>query len=322
MSEGTMFLIVLGLICVAEAGSIGDQCDWTGSGLTVTAERAVTPVYLRCQEGTISWKYPRGALRLIFKPPLPLDERDFQVCIRVIRRPDPPDIFHALQENDTGTVERFPARLFREGVRKLLPLYASDDGDVRELRCFRSKHGRAALYVEAEPEEGTKKRMAIFKYEAKPLVRRHYDPATADCRPCSESELELAFCTSDLVSRGVIVETKERQDLDTTQLTWKLTKIIRATGMEDNNDIVDTEYYRYDVENSIAAPVRRRRAHSHAHVQVRAACGAAGGAGEFIIMARRRLGRLALTCAPRASEWDALVEKRRQDPTANCLLLH
>lgn len=40
--------------------------------------------------------------------------------------------------------------------------------------------------------------MATFRYEARPLVRRHYDPATADCRPCSESELELAFCTSDL----------------------------------------------------------------------------------------------------------------------------
>lgn len=72
------------------------------SGLSVTAERGVTPVYLRCREGSVSWLYPRGALRLLFRPPLPADERDFRVCIRVIRRPDPPDLFHSLQLNDSG----------------------------------------------------------------------------------------------------------------------------------------------------------------------------------------------------------------------------
>lgn len=85
-----------------------------------------------------------------------------------------------------------------EGARKLVPLYAPDDGDPRELRCFRSRRGRAALYVEADPEQGPQRRVATFKYEARPLITRHYDPATADCRPCSDSELELAFCTSDL----------------------------------------------------------------------------------------------------------------------------
>lgn len=94
--------------------------------------------------------------------------------------------------------QHFPARLFVEGAHRLIPLYAPNDGDPRELRCFRSRQGRAALYVEADPEEGTTRRVAMFKYEARPLVRRHYDPATADCRPCTESELELAFCTSDL----------------------------------------------------------------------------------------------------------------------------
>lgn len=94
--------------------------------------------------------------------------------------------------------ERFPARLFVEGAKRLVPLYAPDDGDVRELRCFRSKRGRAALYMEAEPEEGPRRRVATLRYEARPLPRKQYDPATADCRPCSDSELELAFCTSDL----------------------------------------------------------------------------------------------------------------------------
>lgn len=72
------------------------------SGLSSTTERGVTPVYLRCREGTVSWVYPRGALRLLFRPSLPADEREFRVCVRVIRRPDPPDLFHTQRLNDTG----------------------------------------------------------------------------------------------------------------------------------------------------------------------------------------------------------------------------
>ncbi|CAH0719470.1 unnamed protein product, partial [Brenthis ino] len=317
MAIRAVFWTVFGLICVAEAGTVGDQCDWTGSGLTSNSERGVTPVYLRCREGSVSWLYPRGALRLLFKPPLPADERDFKVCVRVIRRPDPPDLFHTLQLNETEAAERFPARIFVEGARRLVPLYAPDDGDVRELRCFRSRHGQAALYVEAEPEEGPKKRVATFKYEARPLVRRHYDPATADCRPCSESELELAFCTSDLVSRGIIVGSEQREELDTTQLTWRLTKLIRATAPGDT-EVHDDDYYRYDTDNTVE--LRRSRRGVHAHVQVAAACGAAAGAGEFLLMARRRLGRLALACAPRLAQWRALVRRRRADGSAHCAL--
>lgn len=77
------------------------------SGLTSSSERGVTPVYLRCREGGVVWRYPRGALRLLFKPPLPADVQDFRVCIRVIRRPDPPDLFHTLRINDTGKFNNF-----------------------------------------------------------------------------------------------------------------------------------------------------------------------------------------------------------------------
>ncbi|CAK1595980.1 unnamed protein product [Parnassius mnemosyne] len=310
--------VVLSLIYVAEAGMIGDQCDWTGSGLTSSAERGVTPVYLRCREGTVSWLYPRGALRLLLRPPLPADERDFNVCLRVIRRPDPPEFFHDLHFNYTEKAERFPARIFVEGARKLIPLYAPDDGDPRELRCFRSKRGRAALYVEAEPEEGPKRRVATFKYEARPLITRHYDPATADCRPCSDSELELAFCTSDLVSRVLIVGSDQREDLDSTQLTLRLTKILRAPVLDvDTDDLAhDNDYYKYSVDNEVGGG-----SGTLAHVQVWRGCGAAAGAGEFVAMARRRLGRLALVCAPRLAHWRALARRRAPHDT-HCALRH
>ncbi|KAL4709909.1 hypothetical protein ACJJTC_003872 [Scirpophaga incertulas] len=337
MVFGVFWTFVLGLTCAAAAGLMGDQCDWSGSGLTTTTERGVTPVYLRCREGSVSWMYPRGALRLLFRPPLPVDERDFRVCVRVIRRPDPPDLFYSLTVNETEAPERFPARIFVEGTHKLMPLYAPDDGDPKELRCFRSKKGRAALYVEAEPEEGTKRRVANFKYEARPLVRRHYDPATADCRPCSDAELELAFCTSDLVSRGIIVGSEQREDLDTTQLTVKLTKLIRATAhageerKEPTDALDEGDYFRYEVENTVerSAPLKRRvsrhahaHGHAHAHVHVASVCGAAAGAGEFLVMARRRLGRYALVCAPRLAQWAALAAARSADGSAHCMLHH
>ncbi|RVE44455.1 hypothetical protein evm_010859 [Chilo suppressalis] len=328
--EVLFWTFVFGLTCVAEAGVMGDQCDWAGSGLTSSSERGVTPVYLRCREGSVSWVYPRGALRLLFRPPLPADEREFRVCVRVIRRPDPPDLFLEGRLNHTEASQRFPVRLFVEATQRLVPLYAPDDGNPKELRCFRSRKGRAALYVEAEPEEGTRRREAIFKYEARPLVRRHYDPATADCRPCSEAELELAFCTSDLVSRGVFVGAEQREDLDTTQLTMRVTKLIRATAHAgyDRKEVLqpaeEGDYFRYDVDNNIEGVRHRaRRSHNvHAHVHVPAACGAAAGAGEFLVMARRRLGRYSLVCAPRIQQWVELVRRRNADGTAHCTLQH
>ncbi|XP_060802779.1 meteorin-like protein isoform X3 [Amyelois transitella] len=298
-------------------------------GLSSNTERGVTPVYLRCREGSVSWLYPRGALRLLFRPPLPADERDFKVCVRVIRRPDPPDLFHSMRFNDTAPRERFPARLFLEGPRALAPLYAPDDGDPRELRCFRSRNGHAALYVEAEPDDGPRRRVATFRYEARPIIKKHYDPTTADCRPCSDEELELAFCTSDLVSRGVIISSEPRDDLDSTQLTLRLTKLIRATGHDGDPKgtpglKADDDYYRYEVDNSVerSAHRKRRKRSLHAHVHVAAACGAAAGAGEFLLMARRRLGRYSLVCAPRLHQWRALVDRRRADGMAHCLLQH
>ncbi|XP_053608138.1 meteorin-like protein [Plodia interpunctella] len=314
----------------AKTGVMADQCDWNGSGLTSNTERGVTPVYLRCREGSVSWLYPRGALRLLFRPPMPADAQDFKVCVRVIRRPDPPDLFHSIKLNDTVSPERFPARLFLEGPRSLVPLYAPDDGDPRELRCFRSRKGHAALYVEAEPDDGPRRRVATFRYEARPLISQHYDPATADCRPCSDEELELAFCTSDLVSRGLIISSEPREDLDSTQLTLRLTKLIRATGhdadpasTDADNDAdtphLDDGYFRYEVDNSRR---RRRRRSLHAHVHVWSACGAGAGAGEFLLTARRRLGRYSLVCAPRLHRWQALVDRRNKDGMAHCLLQH
>lgn len=51
------------------------------------------------------------------------------------------------------------------------------------------------------------------------------------------------------VSRGVIVSSEAREDLDTTQLTLRLTKLIRATSGDETREKPDLaeedDYYRW-----------------------------------------------------------------------------
>ena len=37
-----------------------DSASWT-------ADRGVHPVYLRCRQGSVTWLYPRGALRVVLR---------------------------------------------------------------------------------------------------------------------------------------------------------------------------------------------------------------------------------------------------------------
>lgn len=78
--------------------------------------RGVTPVYLRCTAGRVTWMYPRGALRVLLR--LPGQDREFRACIKV--------------HPDGG--KDYPARLFLEGPRSLLQLYSHEDGGPRPVR--------------------------------------------------------------------------------------------------------------------------------------------------------------------------------------------
>lgn len=95
-------------------------------------------MYLRCSAGALSWRWPRGALRVLLR--VGAAGRDFRACVRT---------------RGSG------ARLFLEGLRSLAPLYPGRERQDRQdhaegqlaapvpVRCFYSRHGQAALYVEA-----------------------------------------------------------------------------------------------------------------------------------------------------------------------------
>lgn len=129
---------------------------WCFSGVS-TAGRGVTPVYLRCSAGQLSWSSPRGALRVLLR--VGAAGREFRGCVRVRGR---------------------GARLFLEGPRSLAPLYPDhggqdDPGGAVPVRCFYSRHGQAALYVEASelgtPDVGEPKEEFALEYDLEPLPR-------------------------------------------------------------------------------------------------------------------------------------------------------
>lgn len=137
-----------------------------------TAGRGVTPVYLRCSAGQLSWRWPRGALRAVLRVP-GQPGREFRGCVRT---------------SGAG------ARLFLEGPRSLAPLYpaggrasrasasawpvadeAVANKDNVPVRCFYSRNGQAALYVEASelgaPGVGEPPQEFGLEYDLEPLPR-------------------------------------------------------------------------------------------------------------------------------------------------------
>ena len=76
------------------------------------------------------------------------------------------------------------ARIFLEGQRSLVPLFSVEDGAHTQLvRCFQSRGGQAALYVEAASSKTDfKKEVASLTYDLEPLPRggASYDPTEGE----------------------------------------------------------------------------------------------------------------------------------------------
>ncbi|PNF26546.1 Meteorin-like protein, partial [Cryptotermes secundus] len=256
--------------------------------------RGVTPVYLRCSQGHLEWVYPRGALRVLVR--LGASGRDFRGCVKV-------------GSNFGG------ARIFLEGPRSLVPLFSAEDGaPVQLVRCFHSRGGQAALYVEAATSKTDfTKEVASLTYDLEALPRgaAAYDPSE-ECRPCTKEEMAHAFCTSDLVARGIIRSIENKEELEVSQLTVKLTKLLRQST-EDNVSFSSTSV---DDSNSVVMG----NSDEEVFLNVALHCGARRGTGEFVFMARRKLGDLALSCAPRLEDWVNIVRKINKEGTAHCVL--
>ncbi|XP_035213717.1 meteorin-like protein, partial [Stegodyphus dumicola] len=166
--------------------------------------RGIQPLYLRCTQGRIKWYYPRGALRVLLRPPL----STFQGCVRIAA-------------NSTG------ARLYLEGEKKLYPLYKAGDGKPEDLhRCFTSRKSQVALYVEADPPLDILKKDTIeFTYDLMP--QKNLADDMEECRPCSDDEILQSFCTSDFVIQGTVSALHHNPEAQTSELNIRASAIIR-----------------------------------------------------------------------------------------------
>lgn len=175
----------------------------------------VRPVYLRCARGTVFWRYPHGALRVVLSfpassrgnIPINLTKLSFRTCVKI-----------------SG-----PARVFLEASRKLRQIYSPTDGKHEySHRCFRSQKHVVALYMEAEDGylKNTKVKLQ-YDLESNSLKGGILPDEEEECRPCSMEELASAYCQSDLVAIGTVTAIEQQINLDAAELMLRITKILR-----------------------------------------------------------------------------------------------
>ncbi|KAG7210890.1 hypothetical protein KM043_012371 [Ampulex compressa] len=255
-----------------------DRCDWSGSG---GGGRGVRPVYLRCSRAV---------------PGLPLAEHSSESDNAIL--PAAPTFRACMKVSG-------PVRVYLETNEKLASVYSPRDGKhPASHRCFRATKRPTALYVEAEEGEPSSARVkAKVRYDLEALVvrerSREFDQET-ECRPCSLEELAEAYCRSDMVARGTIGAVQRRPRLETAELIVRVTKTLRRVEEAEGNDA--------GFDDTTA------NAQGTVRVRVPTSCDARHGQGEFVIMAKRRLGDLVLVCAPRLETWAVAVRKLESAP--------
>ncbi|KAL2721767.1 meteorin-like protein [Vespula maculifrons] len=312
--------------------------------------RGVRPVYLRCSRGTVLWRYPRGALRIVLSVAAAISSS------AIGSRSGTAGVLLANGNgvNETGPKSKSgssgfrvcvkasgPTRIYLESNGTLRPVYSPRDGkNEASHRCFYTKKQRTALYVEADELTANNNR-AKLQYDVEPFVVNHSTPDESDeeaeCRPCSMEELAEAYCQSDLVARGTVTAVQRKPELEAAELIFRITKTLhRVEETEIQTDIksslngsVEDKLKEKPIRTSCCVKYKFPSKHCSdpymllltfscsIRVRVSSACDARHGQGEFVIMARRRLGDLTLVCAPRLETW---AEAVRESITAPCLL--
>lgn len=162
-------------------------------------------MYLRCSRGTVFWRDPHGALRVVLSGGEGF--HGFRACVKVFG----------------------PARVYLEGKTSLRPVYSPNDGKHKSYhRCFHSNGQLAALYVEAdEPSREYNRRIVELQYD----LEKQEEQEETECRPCSKEELAKTYCQSDLVARGTVSAVEKKTDLD--DLVLRVTKILSRLDVNE-----------------------------------------------------------------------------------------
>uniref|UniRef100_A0A146ZYR3 Meteorin-like protein n=1 Tax=Fundulus heteroclitus TaxID=8078 RepID=A0A146ZYR3_FUNHE len=271
-------LQVLALHCTA------DLCNWTGSGFAAGADpRVVLQVRLRCTEGSVTWVYPGQALRVALEPNLS-SVRYNTVCIQ----PSP---------SLSG------ASVFIERAGELELLATEDGGRTgRQVFCFQADGPHMpAIYLQAglQSPRTWSRRTVGFRYE---LLRNRSANGGLEpsCRPCNDTELLMAVCSSDFVVRGYIKNVLHDSRRQTSLVEVLATKVYRQ-------------------RSRVFAPHPHASSQfQHGHIRTLLQCHATPGDGQFLFTGSEHFGEAWLGCAPRYKDFLSLYQKAKMGRRNAC----
>lgn len=199
--------------------------------------------------------------------------------------------------------------LERDGVLELL---VGDETSTTpgpaHVRCFSALPGeRPALFLQATPHRDISRRIAAFRYElrgdwtAQPAVNT--DPVSSEgaCRPCNNTEILMAVCTSDFVVRGNIRSVGTDSNLNAAVIKVSATRVYRQKFA------LFPESGRLTRSGEIRTPLQ---------------CGVRPGAGSFLFTGRVHFGEAWLGCAPRYKDFLKAYEQAKQSLMIPCTLVN
>ncbi|XP_064807014.1 meteorin-like [Oncorhynchus masou masou] len=275
-----VWILLLPIVDCALSSYSEDQCSWRGSGLS-QQQGSVEQISLHCSEGALDWLYPKGALRLSLSPRLPSaavgpggsSSGLITACVK------PSEHFHGAQ-----------LYLERDGVLELLVGDRLEESPPTRVRCFSRLPGeKVALFLQATPHQDISRRIASFRYELRGdwTLRLSLDsnPVSSNegaCRPCNNTELIMAVCTSDFVVRGNIEAVDEDSELRAAVIKVSTTRVFRQKYA------LFTGTGRLTLSGEIRTLLQ---------------CGVRPGAGSFLFTGRIHFGEAWLGCAPRYKDF-------------------
>ncbi|XP_027882321.1 meteorin [Xiphophorus couchianus] len=285
------WILLLGIFHSCFSSYSEDQCSWRGSGLS-QQQGSVEQISLHCSEGTLDWLYPKGALRLTLTPRLaPVAAAGpgggvITACVK------PSERFHGAQ-----------LYLERDGLLELLVGDRMEASPPPRVRCFSRTPGqRLALFLQATPHQDISRRTASFRYELRGgwTARMALDSNAISredaCRPCNDTEILMAVCTSDFVVQGNIRSVEEDETLRAAVIKVSATRVFRQ------------KYTLFTGSSRLA---------SRGEVRTLLQCGVRPGPGSFLFTGRVHFGEAWLGCAPRYKDFQrtySLAKAAQQIP--------
>ncbi|XP_004709259.1 meteorin-like protein [Echinops telfairi] len=208
--------------------------------------------------------YPTGALIVNLRPNTFTPSKHLTVCIKPAAGASGANIY-----------------LEKTGALRLL-VQDSEQGPHR-VCCFGLDQG--ALFVEATPQQDISRRTTGFQYEL--LHRRSSSdlfPLSAPCRPCSDTEVLLAVCTSDFVVRGSIQDVTHEPKQQESAIHLQVSRLYRQ-------------------KSRIFRPDPAGGGHWRGHIKTLLECGVRPGHGDFLFTGQMHFGEARLGCAPRFQDF-------------------